>query len=244
MSSLKLRYLKSYFRFWFGLIWAAAGTLLAVIFTGIAIQQADFEERAKVADARIVEKGKEETQDGSTRCWLRYAWLDASGKESVGLTTTSWERWRTFGDGDVVPVRYLAEEPSRHELLLDGESSSSVGRMLGILGGVIVGTIGFGLVFSAIRQSDRRVELLRSGTKATGTVLSVETMHNVKINRRHPIYLRVAYKDELGRDHQSDSACLPPALDGRWQPGDTVRVVYDPFQPARCEVDIYDACTA
>lgn len=170
MTSLKLRYLKSYFRFWFGLIWAAAGTLLAVIFTAIAVQQ--------------------EAVEGAAN----------------GMT--------------------------------------EVGRALGITGGLVVGAIGFGLVFSALRQSDRRVELLRSGTRATGTVVAVELKENIKINRRHPVFLRVAYKDELGRDHQSESAWLPPAMDSRWQPGDPVRVVYDPFEPTRCEVDIFDASRA
>jgi hypothetical protein len=244
MISLRIRYLRSYFRFWFGLIWAAAGTILAIGMTGVALQKADFERRAMVADARIVEKGKDETQDGSTRCWLRYAWQDASGREAVGLATTDWERWRLFADGDVLRVRFLPEEPARNEVLFEAGAEASVGPRLAILAGILVGAIGWTLVVSALRHSGRRVELLRSGTRAMGTVLSIEIMHNVKINRRHPAYLRVAYKDELGRTHRSDSACLPHALDGRWQPGDHVRVVYDPFEPARCEVDIFDACSA
>jgi hypothetical protein len=244
MKNLRLRYLKSCFRFWFGLIWAASGSILALGMAGAAIRQADFERRATFADAQIVEKGKDETGDGSTRCWLRYVWHDELGSESVGVMTTDWERWRAFADGDLVPVRYLPEEPSRHELLLDEDGASSVGTTLGIVAGVVVGAIGWALVISALRASGRRVALLRTGTRATGTVLSIETVPNVKVNRRHPVYLRVAYKDELGRAHRSDSDWLPPALDGRWQPGDPVRVVYDPFEPARCEVDIFDACGA
>jgi hypothetical protein len=153
---LRLRYLATYFRFWFGAIWAALGTVFLVIWFAAARREVE-----------------------------RVAWTAGFGG---GLLATA-------------------------------------------LGGV--------LVASAIRASGRRVALLQSGTRATGTVAGVGYLENLRVNGRNPVFLRVDYKDELGRAHQVASACLPSALRERWAPGDPIGVVYDAFDPTRGEVDIF-----
>jgi hypothetical protein len=161
---LRVRYVTSCFRFWFGSIWAAVGVVLATTFGALA--------------------SKEQLAEGEGS---RTAWMLAAG------------------------------------------------------GGLLVGAIGAALVLSALRECGRRIALLRSGTPAAGSVVALEVVENVRINQRNPVFLRVAYKDELGRAHEGASAWLPVALRQRWQPGDPVRVVYDPFDPAKCEIDIFGA---
>jgi hypothetical protein len=105
--------------------------------------------------------------------------------------------------------------------------------------GLLAGGIGFGVLARALVACRRHVQLLRGGLAAIGQVVAVEENLRVRINHRHPHYLRYQFTDALGQTQVGCSQNLPRALEQRYAPGEKVVVLYDPNDPTRHTVDLY-----
>jgi hypothetical protein len=231
-------YLKGSFAFWFGAIWAAVG----LPFAGVGLYEAaaarELGRDAVRAQAAVVEKGHDQAKDGSSRYWLRYVWRDRDDSERVGLRDVGWEKWRSVEDGQAIEVRYLPDDPARH--VVEGEQGPwAKAAIFGVLG-VVFGGVGCGLVIHAWRRAGARVNVILTGFAVEGQVTALEQNMNVKINHRHPWFLRVEYRDSHGASHATRSPDLPRRLESRWKPGDPIRVVYDVHAPDRAEIDVFD----
>jgi hypothetical protein len=96
-------------------------------------------------------------------------------------------------------------------------------------------------VLFTLRRSGRRASLVLQGKAVIATVTRVEELTRVRIHGRPPRVLAFEYRDDAGERRSGRSARLPRALEERWQPGASLRVVYDELEPQLCEADIFDA---
>jgi hypothetical protein len=239
-SGVRWRYLRGTFTWWFGLIWAAVGTPFAVIAAVIALHEARYADEAVPVQATVVEKGHDTDLERSSTYWLRYRYLDAAGAEHVGRENVSWEVWRRYRDGDVLAAEYLRGDPASSRLAEGGASRWLLPLIFGAAGLVFGGT-GWFLVARASRRAGRYARLMGEGSPALGKVLAVEVQQSVRINGRHPSYLVYEFTDDLGQKRHGESSYLPRELEERWQPGGAVLVLYDPNDPTRFDVDLFDA---
>lgn len=236
--TLRWRYLKSSFMALFGLIWALVGTLFVVVDAAALISSRARAAAVVSVAGVVVEKGRDEDREGTSRHWLRYTWRDAEGLEHAGLVETSADAWERNEPGAAVAVEVPSADPARAALV--GEGGSGSWLLFGAIGLVFAG-VGWGLVISAFRSSGKRARVIATGVATDGTVESVEIATNVRINQRNPRYLQFAFRDEVGERRGGRTPFLPRAIEDRWQRGDRIRVVYDPLDRALCEADIFDA---
>lgn len=117
-------------------------------------------------------------------------------------------------------------------LLYEGltkETSDSIGL-------VVVGTICAvgGAVFLGIAgfKAWRGAWLVSHGRRALAEILSVEIAEKLKINDRHPRYLRYAFTlPASGQRVEGESHFLSEKEEARWTVGGQVRVAYHPEDP-------------
>jgi len=225
-------YLRSTFLFWFGLIWAVAGLVLAGVGAGQLLTARD---PSTVVQAVIIEKGRDADRDDLVRHWLRYSWTDAGG-EHAGLLALDETDWRLHEEGDTVSIERPADGPPR---ILSAQEGPTVGWiLLGV--GLPLGLGGVLLSGFAWRRAGHRARVIAEGRVTRGQVQSIERNVNVRINGRNPQYFTFHYRDEIGRDRTGRSPDLPRALEDRWHAGDEVRVVFDPLDPELCEADVFE----
>ncbi len=240
VTMLRWRYLKTSFSWWFGVIWALVGTSFAIGgVCGYASAKA-FEERSAGADASVVEKGQEELSNGDRRYWLRYRWQDPGGVERDGLAGVRWDAWQLHREGDPLPIRYLPEEPERSSYAdPEGVEWWVLPLIFGAVG-LVFGGVGWFLALGSWFDSGRIVQLLLEGSVAVGRVSAIEENLNVRINRRHPRLVVYEFKDTSGKSRTARGPNLPRHLEDRWKPGDPITVVYDPADPERSVLDLFD----
>lgn len=241
--ALRWKYSKSSFALWFGSIWGAVGTVF--FFAGLTLlltapRAADA--GAPKLEGRVVEKGEDSDKDGKVRRWLRFAWVDANGSERMALVEPSERLLSHAGAGDMLELEAAPESGGVPRIV--GEGADRPPPWLFLLIGLVFGGIGWGLVVSALRRAGRRSRIVALGKVAQGTVSNVELQTNVRINRRHPVVLAFEFQDDAGERRSGRSPYLPRDLEERWQPGEPIRVVYDPLDPQACEADIFDARTS
>lgn len=238
-SSLRWRYLKSSFGALFGMIWAVVGTVLFLSGLGPAVLARGPSAGEAVLEGRVVQKGEDADKDGQVRRWIGFVWRDQGGEERSSLVETSAAIWAATAPSDILLLAPPEGSETSPRIL---EPRTSTGELLVLAGiGLVVGGIGWGLVIAAVRKAGRRAHLVTTGKLAQATVTAVEEVTNVRINRRHPLVLCFEFRDDSGERRRGRSPYLPRALEERWQPGGTLRVVYDPIDPERFEADIFDA---
>jgi hypothetical protein len=234
------RYLFRSFPFLFGSIWALVGTpfLLIAVFTWR--NESYIQKHGIPAEATVVEKLHTSSSNKSSTYALKYVFSDRSRQEHIRSTNVPWETWRQYRDGDTLPIIYLPESPEKSRL--DGDHRELPWILPLVFGGfgLIFAPVGWYLAVRGFRNTLRSLELLRSGSVAKGEVTDIQVDLNVRINRRHPCYLRYRFKaPEDGAVHEGRSPNLPFKLQGRWKIGDDIAVVYDPMDPSRNEADVF-----
>jgi hypothetical protein len=105
--------------------------------------------------------------------------------------------------------------------------------------GLVLGGIGLALVLRTLGACQRHLALLSEGLAAIGAVTAVEENLRVRINNRHPRFLRYQFTDAAGQTHGGRSPYLPRKLEDRFTPGDSLVVLYDPSDPTRNTVDLF-----
>ncbi len=246
VSGLRLRYLKSSFSWWFGLIWAVVGIAFVVVAAFLWVGEQRFARAGLSTTGTILEKGYEESiedvgdRDDDVSYWLSYRYRDVAGQEEyVGQHDVSLDTWNRYREGDAVPIEYLRDDPGESRVAADGV----IARWLlpAIFGGVgvLLGGIGGFLAARSLRTVGRRVRALRDGVPTPGRVIAVLKETSVKVNGRHPLYLTYEFTDYGGERREGKSPFLPRALESRWHAGDPILVLYDREDPSRHEVDLF-----
>ncbi|MFN0059857.1 MAG: DUF3592 domain-containing protein [Planctomycetota bacterium] len=105
--------------------------------------------------------------------------------------------------------------------------------------GFVLGGVGLVLVTKTLAACSRHLGLLRDGFAAVGTVTAVEENLRVRINQRHPRFLRYQFTDAVGQLHSERSSYLPREFEHRFAPGAAIVVLYDPNDPTKNTVDIF-----
>jgi hypothetical protein len=233
-------YLKASFFFWFGLIFAAVGTpfLLASIYE-LNVER-DIAEHGIRTEATLVEKGHTTSRRGDSNYWLTYVFQDQQGREQIRRAQVHWEQWRSFQDGDKMTVRYVPDSPQRNRLsdpMID-EPWWVLPFVFSILG-IVFGGFGWTFIVILLRKVRRELHLLRTGTITVGEITGFDTDPQVTINGRHPCYLKYRY-EVAGHRYHGQSPDLPLRIEGKWNNGDKITVIYDPRSPEQSEPDIFD----
>jgi hypothetical protein len=237
---IRWRYLKSYFTFWFGLIWAGCGTAFIIVAIATYASHRQLSLHGVATSATVVEKGHDTDKDGDSQYWIRYLFHDAAGVEHVEVAKVKWAASRKYDIGAALPIRYLPDRPTRSSIDdPDAEQGWVLPLIFGIFGAVF-GGIGWVLLMRAIVRSGSQASLMRHGVGVLGAVTAVEVNYNVRINRRHPCFLRYEFVDDLGQKQEGCSINLPFRLERRWNPGDNILVVHDRLDPSRHDADIFD----
>lgn len=237
---LRWRYLKMTFWFWFGLIWAGVGTAF-VIFSIVFFLDARRDETASVeVSGTVVEKGHDTDKNGNSHYWMRYVFHDDAGTEHVERARVGWENWRRYSDGDPIAVAYVRGSPDRSRMVEIESNDAWVLIPAFAAGGLLFGGIGWVLVIRSFIRSGERARLIQQGIGSLGTVTAVEVNTNVRINGRHPVFLRYAFTDDAGGTHEGRSLDLPRHVQRRWSVGDEILVAHDPIDPTRHDADVFE----
>lgn len=236
---LLFRYLTSSFWFLFGSIWTLVGAPFVVAGVLWGLSQKGLEEKGVRTDARLVEKLTRRDSDGDLRHLLRLAYTDGDGgkhelEKSVGRSV-----FESLSEGSTLLVVYDPEEPSRASLAGEHAEAWWLAPLLfGGFGSLFAG-VGSVLVIREGKKALGRVRLLRQGMVVAGEVVDRREDLNVRVNRRHPLYLVYAFQGPDGQRREGRSLNLPRRYEDRFATGDPLAVVYDPSDPERHEADIY-----
>jgi hypothetical protein len=232
-------YIRGSFFFWFGLIFAVIGTPFLLISIYQFALEREIINNGVLGTATLVEKGHSSSRSSSSRYSLKYVFHDQGGVEHIREAKVKWEDWRRFQDGDTLPIRYIPDHPERNRLAGGVDQAWWILPLIfGVLG-LIFGGLGWTCVVVALRKIRAELFLLRTGTAIEGDITEFDFNYQVTMNGRHPQYFRYRYEAD-GKRHQGRSPDLPGRFAGRWNPGDSIRIVYNPRDPGQSEADIYD----
>lgn len=242
VSSLRMRYLKSSFWWWFGLIWAVVGTIFIIVAAFIWLAEQEFANGGVSTTGTILEKGYDETiddDDDDVSYWLSYRY-DAGEQEYVGERDVSLDTWNRYREGDAVTIEYLRDDPGRSRVADDGVVTRWLLPLIFGVVGVLLGGIGWFLVVRSFRTVGRRIRALQEGAPALGRVIALLEETSVKVNKRHPFYLTYEFTDDSCEHREGNSPLLPRALESRWHADDPILVLYERDDPSRHEVDLFE----
>jgi len=111
-----------------------------------------------------------------------------------------------------------------------------------ILGGIgsLFAFVGISLAAIAVVAAWQRTRLVRFGTPALGVVDElVENDSALKVAGTYRLTYR--FTDDHGQTWEGSSPTQSWSLAARWDPGETILVLYDPRNPRRNEPDIWEA---
>jgi hypothetical protein len=244
MSSARLRWLYLRGPFWWGgLVFAVVGLISLGIGLAIWRWEQNFQEHAVRAEARVtrketgrVPKGK----NGSEKAWyLVYTFRDGAGREQEGKIGASPEDWTRAKPGDTLAIEYDSTDPTSSRR---AGTEAHAGWGLLILGGIggLFSLVGVSLATIAWVKSGQRTRLVRFGTPALGVVGDV--IENDSALKAAGTYrLTYRFTDANGQTWEGRGPPQPWSLAARWDPGETILVLYDPRNPRRNEPDVWEA---
>jgi hypothetical protein len=245
ISSARLcwRYLRGVV-WWVGVAFAFLGTV-ALVGAFFAWR---YEKRFQAEGASAVAKvsGKHQQTEMANKkqemhYYLLYSFQDAAGKTYQGRERVSQDAWKRAKDGDAVAIEYVRSDPTNNRPAKDAASAAWGPVVVAGFGGLFT-VIGWSLIVYAFVRSGRRVRIVRDGVPALGAVDALVIDESAGKVNGVPFYcLTYQFTDQDGKAQEGRSPALPRALQARWQPGDSILILYDRKNPARNEADIFEA---
>jgi Protein of unknown function (DUF3592) len=101
--------------------------------------------------------------------------------------------------------------------------------------GAVFAAVGLALGWRRIASLRRRDSLRKHGRPATGTIVSAEPNASVRVNRRHPWFVRYEYNVE-GVSYQGTESTFD--LPRKLEPGAQIGIRYDGEDPRRNTLDL------
>ena len=150
-----------------------------------------------------------------------------------------FEDWKRAKPGDTLEVEYDRTDPATSRRA-GTEAHAEWG--LFILGGIggLFAFVGISLMAIAFLASAKRTRPVRFGSPALGVVGEVvENDSALKVAGTYR--LTYQFTDEDGTIWEGHGPPQPWSLAARWDPGDTILVLYNPRDPTRNEPDIWEA---
>jgi hypothetical protein len=185
--------------------------------------------------AEVVRAYSEDSEDLS----VHFAYRDHRGEPQSGYDTVSGRLFSGRAKGSQIEIRFDPQSPSRSRI----EATLRAGWWHEPLAGAGMGlgaaTIGWGAILLAVWRAWRRVRFLKNGARTVGKVLEVVVDQRRRLSGLRPGYLRYAFEGPDGRSRTGRSDYLPLTLEGRFEAGGSVVVVYDFAQPDRHAADIF-----
>lgn len=123
---------------------------------------------------------------------------------------------------------WLGETPDELALPIVGFVFAAIGGLFAIMGGV--------MLLITRRQRRLHEELLRFGTRVTGTVTDIRADHTVRVNGRSPLRLSVQAQHPYTGEMKELRG--PLVWDTALSTGDAVEVLFDPQDEKRYAVEL------
>jgi uncharacterized protein DUF3592 len=228
---------------WMGLIIAFLGTALIALGYGIWRWEHEFQSYAVRAIAKVTGKETGTVKTGSHSSepayFLVYTFLDETSKQYQGKVGAPLNDWKRAKRGDTLEIEYDRTAPATSRRA-GTEAHAGWGFLIcGGIGGLFafIGTLFFSV---ALVAAWRRTRLVRSGSPALGVV--GEVVENESAFRVVGTYrLTYQFTDSDGTTWDGQGPPQPWSLAARWNPGETILVLYDPKKPGRNEPDIWES---
>ena len=243
LSALRLRwlYLRGPF-LWMGQGCALVGMALFVLGLSIWRWERGFQSHVVRGEAKVTGKEKGSVPKGKNRSetayLLAYTFADEAGRQWEGKMGVSPEEWNRARPGDTLAIEYDRTDPATSRRA--GTEAHAEWGLL-ILGGIggLFATVGIALTATAFVASGQRTRLVRFGTPALGVVDEVvENASALKVANSYRLTYR--FTDGNGQTWEGQGPPQPWSLAARWEPGETILVLYDPRNPRRSEPDIWE----
>jgi hypothetical protein len=244
MSPLRLRWLYLRGPFW----WMGLGSVLCsmvLYLVGFLIWQSEegFQKHAVQTMAKVRSKTQEHVQKGNKgreiAYMLLYTFSDAAGQPHEGNVRASHQDWQRAKPGDTLAIEYDSTNP---ETSRRAGTEAHVDWGLWILGGIgsIFAAMGISLAAIAFVNARARARLIQYGTPALG--IAGEVVENDAALKVSGTYrLLYNFTDASGQTREGRGPAQPWSLAARWDPGETILVLYDPDNPSRNEADVFEA---
>ena len=227
---------------WMGLAFALIGTAMILVGFFQWKFEKDFREHAVPAVAHVTGKVRELQKTGNksqTVHLLLYTYQDAEGRQYEGKAGASAAAWSQAKTGDTLTIEYASNNPTSSRRAGNPLSAGPALLVLGGIGGLFT-ALGLPLMAYSLVGSSRRARLVRNGVVALGVVGDVmEDDSALKVAGSYRLTYR--FTDEQGATREGRGPAQPWSLAARWDPGETILVLYDPRHPDRNEADIFEA---
>jgi hypothetical protein len=243
MSYARLRwlYLRGPF-LWGGLGASVFGLLMLLL--GFLVWQTEqgFQERAIRVVAKVT--GKENGMEMVGKKYemvyrLNCTFPKVGGGSSKGKLRVSGHDWQQAKTGDEVAVEFDSTNPGT--LRRAGTDAHADWGLL-ILGGIggVFAVIGITLAVIAFVDSGRRARLVRCGIPTLGVVGELAGNDSaLKVTGTYR--LTYSFTGPNGTTFEGRGPAQSKSLATRWDPGETILVLYDARNPKRSEADVFEA---
>ncbi len=227
---------------WMGLILSVFGAPMILAAVLISRSEAAFREHAVLTVASISGKDRESRElrkNGETVHILIYRFQDSTGTLYEGRTGASHDDWRRAKDGDPLSIAYDRTNPQNSRRAEQIPATVDWGLLfLGGLGTLFC-LVGTPLAVYSLIAAVQRARLVRAGRATLGVVGEL-------VEDDSPVRFKGAYRltyhfdDEAGASWEGRGPAQTWSLAARWDPGETILVLYDPANPRRNEADIWE----
>jgi hypothetical protein len=247
MSGARLRWLYLHGAFWWGGLGCAIFGLVLILL-GLLLWRGEqrFQEHVLRATAKVTSKEKgRETRDSSKGkvsvmvYYLFYVFPDSAGRQHEGKMSVSDDAWKQAKAGDELAIEYDSTDPGTSRR---AGTDIHAGWGLLLLGGIggLFASIGIPFAAVALVQSVRRAHIVQHGTPTIGIVTEVAE-NNAALKVAGTYRLLYRFTVENGETVEGRGPPQPWSLAARWNPGETILVLYNPHNPRRNEADVWEA---
>ncbi len=168
-------------------------------------------------------------EDSDPEYRVEYRFTPRGGEPTDGRSEVDEGTYDDADAGDVVEIQYLRGEPSTNRV--NGTGGWLWPAFAAGLGGIGIMS-GSLLLVIAWRSAMAERRLMREGIATPALVVGHEVT-NYSVNEVDQWKVVYQFTDAAGRTHLGRSPHLSPEDAHRWQPGTSVMIRYDPFDPTR-----------
>jgi hypothetical protein len=217
--------------FWAGAFLLVFGTIFLAAGWHVIRKEQRYRTEGQTTSGVVLTKAIERATRNGRRSETHYTVayrFDADGRTYAGTRRVSVGTWERLREQEPLQVQYVASDPMINRPL--GETSSAATYVFpGI--GAVAALIGAVLFVRAVRSAQAKARVWSQGTAADAVVSAVEET-NVKVNRRRMWVVRYQYRDHSGLMHDGASDYMAAEKASAWKKGDSIRVRFDPHEPA------------